>query len=265
MDRYTWIKLYTEILDDPKMGRLPNHLWRRAIELFLLAGKNGNGGALQPVEEMAWTLRLDKVKMLEDLHGLAEVGVVQEAQPDQWVVVNFAKRQAALTDAERKKKQRSGVDKPPSGKSHAKEETVSQECHENVTEEEEEEEKESTTATTTGAPSEKMNVFKMFSDNFGSLGPVTTDVLIDMEKTYSEEWALAAMTEAVMSNARNLKYVETILRRWKAEGFQSQKQKPVSVPRQPARGGGTKQTAAQAQIELSDWLKEKEASGVNIN
>jgi len=54
-----WIKLYVEILDDAKMGRLSNHLWRRAVEFFLLAGREGNDGALPPVEEMAWTLRLE--------------------------------------------------------------------------------------------------------------------------------------------------------------------------------------------------------------
>jgi hypothetical protein len=44
---------FIEILDDPKMGCLPNHLWRRAVELFLLAGREGNDGALPPIEEMA--------------------------------------------------------------------------------------------------------------------------------------------------------------------------------------------------------------------
>jgi hypothetical protein len=46
-----WIKLYLEILDDPKMGRLPDHLWRRAVELFLLAGRAGNDGALPALRE----------------------------------------------------------------------------------------------------------------------------------------------------------------------------------------------------------------------
>ncbi len=31
-----WVKLYIEALDDAKMGRLPDHIWRRAVELFLL-------------------------------------------------------------------------------------------------------------------------------------------------------------------------------------------------------------------------------------
>ena len=96
-----WIKLYIEILDDPKMGRLLNHLWRRAVELFLLAGRQGNDGALPPVEEMAWTLRLMEDKVLEDLHGLAEVGVVHEAEPGKWMVTHFAKWQAAVPVDER--------------------------------------------------------------------------------------------------------------------------------------------------------------------
>jgi hypothetical protein len=107
-----WIKLYMEILDDPKMGRLPNHLWRRTVELFLLAGREGDDGALPPVEEMVWILRLSEDKLLEDLHDLAEVGVVHtcvsttgtstsEADPKKWVVTNFSKRQAAIPVAER--------------------------------------------------------------------------------------------------------------------------------------------------------------------
>jgi hypothetical protein len=77
------------------MGRLSNHLWRRAVELFLLAGREGNDGALPPVEEMAWILRLSEDKVLEDLHGLAEVGVVHEAKPGIWFVTNFKKRQTS--------------------------------------------------------------------------------------------------------------------------------------------------------------------------
>jgi hypothetical protein len=102
-----WVKLYLEILDDPKMGRLSNHLWRRAVELFLLAGREGNDGALPPVEEMAWILRLPEEKVLEDLHSLAEVGVVHEAEPMKWMVTNFKKRQAAVPVEERMRRYRS--------------------------------------------------------------------------------------------------------------------------------------------------------------
>jgi hypothetical protein len=108
MTRY-WIKLFIEILDDPKMGRLPNHLWRRAVELFLLAGRQGCDGALPPVQEMAWSLRLSQDKVLEDLHSLAEVGVVHEAQPGGWVVTHFKERQTSESlERVRRYRQRNG-------------------------------------------------------------------------------------------------------------------------------------------------------------
>ena len=96
-----WIKLYIGMLDDPRMARLPNHLWRRAVELFLLAGRQGNDGALPPVEEMAWILRLSDKKVLEDLHRLAEVGVVYLTEPMKWMVTDFAKWQTAIPVDER--------------------------------------------------------------------------------------------------------------------------------------------------------------------
>jgi len=78
------------------MGRLPNHLWRRAVELFLLAGRGGNDGALPPVEEMVWILWLEKDKLLEELHDLVEIGVVRKTQPGKWLVTNYSKRQAVI-------------------------------------------------------------------------------------------------------------------------------------------------------------------------
>ena len=95
-----WIKLYHEILDDPKMGRLPDHLWRRAIELFLLAGDNHEDGHLPAIADIAWRLRSTEAEVTETLEGLANIGMVH--QNDQgWTVTHFAKRQAAVPDAER--------------------------------------------------------------------------------------------------------------------------------------------------------------------
>ena len=58
-----WIKLYHEILDDPKMGRLPDALFRRAIELFLIAGENGRDGGLPALADIAWRLRADEIEL----------------------------------------------------------------------------------------------------------------------------------------------------------------------------------------------------------
>lgn len=102
-----WIKLWTEILNDPKMGRLPDWQWRRCIEMFLLAGIYDQDGLLQPVEEMAWILHCPAVTLSEALQLLAEAGVVVLGQDGRWWVKNFAKRQAPVPDAERKRLSRS--------------------------------------------------------------------------------------------------------------------------------------------------------------
>jgi len=108
----SWIKLYLEILDDPKMGQMPDYLWRRAIELFLLAGENGNDGLLPPVSDMAWRLRVKEGDLNNSLRTLSQIGVVHET-PEGWVVTHFAERQAKLSDAERasqyRERQRHGV------------------------------------------------------------------------------------------------------------------------------------------------------------
>jgi len=87
MKRY-WIKLWLEILNDPKMGQLPDWLWRRAIELFLLAGENGNDGLLPPIENMAWRLRVfepNKQQLLDSLKMLSKIGLTHET-PSGWMI-----------------------------------------------------------------------------------------------------------------------------------------------------------------------------------
>jgi DnaD/phage-associated family protein len=63
-------------------------------------------------------------------------------------------------------------------------------------------------------------VFRVFEqEGFGTLSSVLVDDLRDMIDTYSAEWVIRAMHEAVRSGKRNLRYVLAILKRWKAEGI----------------------------------------------
>ena len=95
-----WIKLYHEILRDPKMGRLPDRTWRRAIELFLLAGESGDDGLLPDTDDIAWQLRVDAETLQADLETLAEHGIVTETE-DGWLVTNFEARQGPVPGSER--------------------------------------------------------------------------------------------------------------------------------------------------------------------
>lgn len=96
-----WIKLYCEILDDPKMGRMSEFVFARCIKLFLIAGREGKDGMLPPVEDMLWTMRLDESKLLLTLHELEEVGVTSQDPVGNWYIVNFQKRQSLCDSTER--------------------------------------------------------------------------------------------------------------------------------------------------------------------
>ena len=100
-----WIKLYHEILDDPKMGRMPDRLWRRTIELFLLAGELDQDGALPEVKDMAWRLRINDDSLIDDLTYLINYGIVHK-QGERFTVSKFAERQAPISDAERMRRLR---------------------------------------------------------------------------------------------------------------------------------------------------------------
>jgi hypothetical protein len=99
-----WIKLYHDLLDDAKMGRLRDRLWRRAIECFLMAGELDEGGWLPSLEDMAWKLMRGNEELLEsELVELASVGILEQ-RDGRWFVTNFATRQAAVSASERGKR-----------------------------------------------------------------------------------------------------------------------------------------------------------------
>lgn len=101
-----WIKLYHEVLDDPKMGRLTDRLFRRTIQCFLLAGEVDRGGLLPPLDDISWRLRPIPIEELEtDFADLAGMGILHKTK-DGWIVTNFARRQAPIPDAERMRRYR---------------------------------------------------------------------------------------------------------------------------------------------------------------
>lgn len=95
-----WIKLYHEILEDPKMALLPDNLWRRIVELFLLAGKHNDNGALPDTKILAWELRIPAEQLDAELAQIVATGIIERTESG-WKIRNFEKRQAPSTNAER--------------------------------------------------------------------------------------------------------------------------------------------------------------------
>ena len=96
-----WIKLYHEILDDPKMGRLPDALFRRAVEFFLIAGEDGRGGGLPALADMAWRLRADEIELSAQMEDLEALNILSRDAQGGWQVTHFAQRQAPSPMSER--------------------------------------------------------------------------------------------------------------------------------------------------------------------
>lgn len=109
-----WIKLYHEIVDDPKMGQLPDHLWRRCIELFLIAGEHNQSGQLPNLDDTAWRLRTNSEMLEAELNDLARFGITNLVD-GAWQVTKFRERQgkpySMKPDAIRQRNYRADVKK----------------------------------------------------------------------------------------------------------------------------------------------------------
>ena len=118
MPSMPWIKLYTEMLDDPKLGRLPSAVKWHFVALCLMAGECDaegylvNGDVALTTDEIAWRLR-DK-EILGSLEVMVECGIMAQDEDGSWFVVNFSKRQGRSQSEkrrqwrERKRRQRNG-------------------------------------------------------------------------------------------------------------------------------------------------------------
>lgn len=95
-----WVKIYTEVLDDPKIGPLSDRLKWRFTEACLLAGEcdaSGyliNGGHAMTLEDVAWRIRTTVEKIKPDYDELMKLGViVWDEERKGYLLPNFEKRQ----------------------------------------------------------------------------------------------------------------------------------------------------------------------------
>ena len=100
-----WIKLYHEILYDRKLAALDDHLWRRILECFLMAGEQNEDGYLPPIDDIAWTLRVDTEQLETDLNELVRIGIL-ELKDERYFVCKFATRQEPMEKAEYMRRKR---------------------------------------------------------------------------------------------------------------------------------------------------------------
>lgn len=69
-----WIRLYTEVPNDPKVQRLPAELFKFWINCLCLAGSNH--GTLPPDEDVAFILRISTDRVTSFISKLVEAGLI---------------------------------------------------------------------------------------------------------------------------------------------------------------------------------------------
>jgi hypothetical protein len=105
---FYWFKVYNEILDDPKMGKLSDRLYRRAIEMMAFASRNNDNGKLPPVDDMTWILHTTEDDLNAELKELAsdKYNILTIDTDGCYVVKNFQKRQERISVTERQQYKR---------------------------------------------------------------------------------------------------------------------------------------------------------------
>jgi len=102
-----WVKVYTEFLDDPKVGFLSEGAQLLLIKLFLLAGECdaegylANGDECLTFDHIAWRLRIPLDMFAERWDELSARGFVDQDDDGALCIRNFQKRQGRTQSEKR--------------------------------------------------------------------------------------------------------------------------------------------------------------------
>ncbi len=61
-------------------------------------------------------------------------------------------------------------------------------------------------------------IFRLYEEHIGTITPMVGERLVEAQDRYPADWIEDAFREAAELNARNWRYIETILRNWAEEG-----------------------------------------------
>jgi len=98
MKTYPWIKLYTDFLNDPLIGRLSDPVKLRYVQLELIAGECDQGGALVKNErpltlaDLCWRLHLPEDQLKSELEDLIASGILRLVG-NTYIMVDFDQSQ----------------------------------------------------------------------------------------------------------------------------------------------------------------------------
>jgi len=222
-----WFRVYSEILDDKKIKRIVRSTeFSKAmvigtwICLLALASESNERGRLTISEDMPYKLEdladetgLEMVILQQLLKEFVKMGMIVTGGIDQaYEINNWNKRQFKSDgSSERVREHR------------AKQNETLHGCYSNGTDTDTD-----TELTTTTAPAQ--NVFTVYQNEIGVITSHIAEKLKADIDDFTESWVIDAIKVASAKQARNLPYVEAILKRWKTEGKDAGKRKTRAEP-----------------------------------
>ena len=236
-----WIKLYSEILDDPKIGRLPDATKWRFVQILLVAGECDaegylvNGEEMLGISDLAWRLRVDENVLREDFDILEKAGLIAD-DGGAWLVVNFSKRQGRSQSEkremwrERKQRQRerdrAEDEEPITGDDEIPQESVTGDSQENHAPrvEKSREEKEEEKKNGADAPNSLSSGLRHFLDAFGRkrfATKIQKQVLAECEQSVGTQIFMRAIDWGARNNIRGVDAIITTAKKMARDGSNS--------------------------------------------
>lgn len=105
-EKLPWMRLYVEVLNDPKVQNLPDYLFKTWINLLLIARINNQRGKIpDSIKDLAFMLHFPEKKTIEHIDELARLGLIDDGIMHNWEVRQFESDQDP-TNNERQKRYR---------------------------------------------------------------------------------------------------------------------------------------------------------------
>lgn len=105
-EKLPWMRLYVEVLNDPKVQNLPDYLFKTWINLLLIARINNQRGKIpDSIKDLAFMLHFPEKKTIEHVDELARLGLIDDGIMHNWEVRQFESDQDP-TNNERQKRYR---------------------------------------------------------------------------------------------------------------------------------------------------------------
>mgnify|MGYP005844476271 CR=1 FL=1 len=101
---------------------------------------------------------------------------------------------------------------------------------------------------------QRPNIFVLYEQNIGLLTPIIADQLRDLEKSYAPEWIQDAFEIAIGRNKRNLRYIQSILKRWETDGRDDRQGRQGDRHEEPGRDGEERRRRSYIPDEYSDII-----------